>query len=714
MRNLIWSILTKSVTFSSVDMVLLARRRPLVLQKVLKNVFSMFVAGTLSPLFPITTMPISEVEQAFRMMQAGKHSGKIVLTAGVNATVSAKLCPLRLDRDGTYIIAGGLGKLGRRICEHLASLGAGHILLLSRNDYSTRHKEGFDQLLSSGTAKVHVLRCDISNLQDVESLFQRVRNTFPTLRGVIHSAMVLQDSNLAQMTLNDFQASIQPKYIGTHNLLKVVRNTELDFLILLSSLSGIVGLPGQANYAAGNTYQDHVIHCNSAEKWKSFVALDMSVLTETHVVPHEKLETLRRRGMVPIRTDAILPFLDYAMSERSTVSSEGSVRPYEGQAQTPRPPDQIIIGLDMQGASEDNKMSYSKNPMFSHVFASNRSVLKPSISLRTESAIEKITVNSLSVIEKPKEVITQALAEKISSLVGLDVEKVDVNKPIANFGLDSLIAIELKNWITRILRTPMQTADILDAASIAALTDLIIQRTDHEMVDMASTTRKIEEQRSESLRKKDASSASMLNVMQVPKLPLQPLHDTLDVFYKSISVFGSPAELYSTQHAIEELCRFDGQGRVLHSRLSKLSNNDNIDSWLSDIYNDTFWLQRRAPLRPSMNFFSSHPLTVREYSQAEKAALLTLALFEFKQKLDRNEVEQEFVNDEPQCMESLNWIFNACRRPGEGRDETLRFPASDYVVAMRNGHAYKIPPPVRWIGCLAQQIDSDSLNISER
>ncbi|KAF1995549.1 hypothetical protein P154DRAFT_610722 [Amniculicola lignicola CBS 123094] len=664
----------KSVTFSSVDMILLSRRRPKLVQDLLGRVFSMF-DEVLHPVHPVTVMPISQVQQALRTVQAGEYTGKIVLDAGPEARVSAAirtLQPLRLSSDGTYAIVGGLGNLGRRMCHHLAALGAGHIVLLTRQHLVREHVEN-----ELGQTKAYVMHCDITKLGDVQSVAAQIARRLPPLKGIIHAPLVLRDKVLSQMTVDDFSAAANPKYLGTVNLMQVFGDYNLDFFMFGSSLSGIIGNPGQANYAAGNTYQDGIAQHKPVANWNRCISLDMAVLSDTNVVSREQEAKLSKRGMRSISNDAILPFLEYTMSSDLGKTSE-----------------QILVGMDINSASYQNRILYSKNAMFSHLFTLNQEMVNSSQTpMASKSALEQL--KSMQINESPsglQELMVSALTEKLASLVALNLDNIKTTIPIANLGLDSLIAIELKNWISKALHTPVQTSEILDSLSIEALAKLLHARIQDAIV--ASQARQFRKSKDDSIEvieeTRDTPSAESQNT-KPPDLPLQPLRTTLDTFYNSVRSLGTKEELCATRKSIADMCQSDTVGPILQSRLASRAEDKSLGNWMSEIYNNNFWLQRRAPLRPAMNFFASHVLTARQYKQAEKAALLSLAAFDFKIKLERGDIQPDIVNDEPQCMESLNWIFNACRRPGTSCDSALRFPGNDFIVAMRNGHVYKIP-----------------------
>jgi hypothetical protein len=96
-------------------------------------------------------------------------------------------------------------------------------------------------------------------------------------------------------------------------------------------------------------------------------------------------------------------------------------------------------------------------------------------------------------------------------------------------------------------------------------------------------------------------------------------------------------------------------------------------------------------LVPYWNFFFTHLPGSYFHSAAERAAVISAAAFQFKQKLDAGDLEQELVNDQPVSMDLYSWLFNATREPRLDEDKTIRYPGNDYVVAFRRGNPYKIP-----------------------
>ena len=190
-------VFDKSVTFASVDLSTLSEYSPIKIQKLLAQVMTLFQSGHLTHVQPITTIPIGEIEHAFRLIQGRKHTGKVVLEARDTTMVkvfAAKLQPLMLERQGTYVIAGGLGDLGRHIARFLASRGAGHIALLSRRKLDDLEEQDFISELQSHGSKLHLLRCDVSDARMIKDSVAFCLERLPPVRGVIQAAMVLQVS----------------------------------------------------------------------------------------------------------------------------------------------------------------------------------------------------------------------------------------------------------------------------------------------------------------------------------------------------------------------------------------------------------------------------------------------------------------------------------------------------------------------------------------
>ena len=181
----------RNVRFASVDMVVLSQRRPKFVQQLLQRIFDEFEAGHFS-LLPMTTLQIGDIEKAFRLIQSRKHTGKLVMYADARSIVQAKIQPPSLRADGTYIIAGGLGDLGKLLCRHLQKYGARYICLLSRREFDDSSRLSIEtELTEVPGSTVRVLTCDIAQSEAVKKMATELSSTMPPVRGVLHGAMLL-------------------------------------------------------------------------------------------------------------------------------------------------------------------------------------------------------------------------------------------------------------------------------------------------------------------------------------------------------------------------------------------------------------------------------------------------------------------------------------------------------------------------------------------
>ena len=195
----------RNTTFAAVDLSYIATHKPARIQIILASIMKMFQAGQLSPARPVNIMRIGEVETAFRLIQGRKHTGKIVLDAGLATEVKAVLpsrhaTSLKLHSYGTYIVAGGLGDLGRHVSRSMARHGAGNIALLSRRQLSAEEEKQLKAESKTLGTNIHLLRTDISSYESVNRAIGFCKAHLPPIMGLVQAAMVLQVSSSLSCT----------------------------------------------------------------------------------------------------------------------------------------------------------------------------------------------------------------------------------------------------------------------------------------------------------------------------------------------------------------------------------------------------------------------------------------------------------------------------------------------------------------------------------
>ena len=163
----------------------------------------------------------------------------------------------RLRGDGTYLVTGGLGGIGRELAVWLAERGAGAIVLNARRAPGAEAEAVLDALRARGV-RVEVELADVSDGEAVEAMLGRIGERLPPLAGVIHGAGVLSDAALVNQDRERFARVMGPKMLGGWHLHRATRGLGLDLFVLLTSVVGVLGNAGQASYAAANAFLDRL------------------------------------------------------------------------------------------------------------------------------------------------------------------------------------------------------------------------------------------------------------------------------------------------------------------------------------------------------------------------------------------------------------------------------------------------------------------------
>jgi NADPH:quinone reductase-like Zn-dependent oxidoreductase len=247
----------RCLTFAHVDVARLLVDRPALIGRLLRRVFEDIAAGALSPL-PVEPFAASSAVDAFRHMAQARHIGKVALTFDapeVAAAVQPRTEAAVARPDATYLVTGGLGGLGLVVARWLAEQGARHLVLCGRSAPGPAAEEAIERLRAAGV-EVVAAACDVSRAGDVARVLARIQATMPPLAGVIHAAVVLDDGLAAQLTADRIAAVMAPKMLGAWNLHEQTLGLPLDFFALFSSAASTLGSPGQGNYAAANEFMD--------------------------------------------------------------------------------------------------------------------------------------------------------------------------------------------------------------------------------------------------------------------------------------------------------------------------------------------------------------------------------------------------------------------------------------------------------------------------
>ena len=678
----------RSVTFAAVDLVAVAQGRPETVYSHLDSIVELFGKGQLRPMNPISTYPIGKVEDAFRLIAARKHTGKIVLESPEQSTVRATLperTQLVLPTHAAYVIAGGLGDIGRRLAVLLASRGAKHVVLLSRRAPEPEVKKEIELSVTSYDCTVHIVKCDIAKESDVSLCTDYCQKNQLVVKGVIHSGMVLSDRPFAQMTLEEFTAPLGPKVYGTMNLDKAFASPELEFFIMLSSSATIIGNGSQANYAAANAFQDGFANAkvDNANK-TAYVSLNLGAVEGSRAVAATSEAQNNRLKSISITMEELLLGAEYAMSPQAHQDKLSHA----------------IMGISRQGLADAGDLSSLKNKIFSHLpAAQNEAGAGNAGSVDITSRI-----GECATVEEAQALITEAVIAKCASFLGCGVEEISQNQPLSEIGFDSLVSIELKNWLLRTFDSPIQTAEISGAPSIVALAAMTTERS--RIVNAQDKPKgKVQEAATNGANGSKGTNGTNGHTHTAgldnfkccvatppPKLPMFSMEDYLDCYWQTVSVFAqNDAERESLATALEEFRTPGSLGAQTYASLIERANDENIECWLADTQTNSVFLHFRHPIAPWNAFMHTHHDSPTPHSQSERAALLSSVAFQFLRGMERNEIGNDWLGPRPLCSYYWKWMFNAVRRPRLHCDEMKIYPESRHVAVLRRGHVFKIP-----------------------
>ncbi len=248
-------------TYVAVDLAEKIRSNPAAVRPQFVALVQAIAQGELQPL-PHTAFALEQAASAFRYMAQARHIGKVVVTQQ-KARGKGQEASIQLQADATYLITGGLRGLGLLTAEWLVERGCRHLALLGRSAPTEATLAVIRKLEQSGS-RVLLLQGDVANPADVARCLEQICQTLPPLRGIIHSAGVLDDGVLLQQSWERFLTVMAPKVFGAWNLHVQTRELPLDFFVIYSSVSALLGTLAQANHSSANAFLDALAHQRAA------------------------------------------------------------------------------------------------------------------------------------------------------------------------------------------------------------------------------------------------------------------------------------------------------------------------------------------------------------------------------------------------------------------------------------------------------------------
>jgi NADPH:quinone reductase-like Zn-dependent oxidoreductase/SAM-dependent methyltransferase/acyl carrier protein len=423
----------------------LITREPERIGALFREVMDALESNQLQPL-PKSVFRFSEAPAAFRHMQRTQHIGKIVLTVPPP--------PLVPRLEGTYLITGGLGALGLRAAEWLVQQGAKHLVLNGRHPADGEAEAAVGRIRRSG-AEVRVMLGDVSREEDIRLILHQIDDTMPRLTGVIHAAGVLRDAALVNQSWERFEAVLAPKVLGAWHLHRLTEGRDLRLFVLFSSTTSVLGNRGQANHAAANAFLDQLAWERRA-RGLAGLSINWGAWSEVGAAAQIRggLENLASRGIQSLTPDQGIEVLGQLLSRDLTEVAVANI-----------------------GWSEFFKAwpAAASSPLLSALVSeSTHGPVRVECARRDGTAFLD-TLRSAAP-EHHARLVEAYLRDNAAKVLGLAGSELDSHQPLVNLGLDSLMALELKNRIEDDFGVRLPMGEFLEGSSIARLVELLLNK----------------------------------------------------------------------------------------------------------------------------------------------------------------------------------------------------------------------------------------------
>ena len=414
------------VTYYPFDLGEVLAADPSLYLRLWQAITTQLAAGKLRAL-PKTVFAAHTVIDAFRFMQQAKQFGKVVVSF-------AHATPVVIRPDAAYLITGGLGALGLQVAQQLVADGARQLVLTGRRGVTTAAQRAVLTQLTDAGAAVQVVEADIADATAVQTLLDRSTALVP-LRGIIHAAGVLDDGVLTAQSADRFATVMRPKVDGAWHLHTLSSGMALDFFVCFSSVAALLGAAGQSNYAAANAFLDTLMHYRRGQGLAG-LSINWGPWAESGMAAGLQPQ-LRAQGLGLIA--AAQGRLLFQQLLNQPIAQIGVLPLQRRQGTTPRP--------------------------------------APTRDLRA-------VLRDLSAPERVRR-LEEYLRKEIAAVLGLSSGvALDSRTRLFDLGMDSLMAVELRNRIGAGLRCTVRATLLFDYPTVEVLSAYLL----HEVLQLPDTS----------------------------------------------------------------------------------------------------------------------------------------------------------------------------------------------------------------------------------
>ncbi|KAI1073750.1 hypothetical protein F5B20DRAFT_586947 [Whalleya microplaca] len=449
------------------------------LARLLDQLFELLEAGHIRPIFPVQTFAFDAVADAFVFMRKAQHIGKLVLSRNPDIPVRIPIRPaprtLHFRSDAAYLLVGGLKGICGSLAVSFAKKGAKHLATVSRSSYDDEQSQAVLRQLHHLGCHIDLLRGDVTKVEDVRRIF---RETAVPVGGVIQGAMVLRDRPFAKMTIQEYREATACKIQGTWNLHNVAleNNLQLDFFTLLSSISSVLGNPAQGNYASACSFQDAFASYRNGLGLPA-CTINLGIIEQIGYMARN--DDLLQRNVSSdvargINEKLLCEIIDYSILQQSgePVSSDPQSRTRMVTGLTMPQPADSMLRLDARFSSLFSRDAYDAQTGGDGTTSKDSSQEVKELNLMLRSKTAK-SANMPQLVDATVSVVGNYLSRAMRLS-----EPIEPERSLSNYGIDSLAAVEFRNWVRLELGAMLSVLDITTAPSLISLSERIISKVD--------------------------------------------------------------------------------------------------------------------------------------------------------------------------------------------------------------------------------------------
>ncbi len=418
----------RNLSYFGVDLDQLLAARPEISRRLFDEVMALFASGELTPP-PFTVFAHDEVVEAMRLMQQSGHIGKILVRPPPPEAIRASDAPMKAfaaDPNGVHLVTGGLSGFGLAAAEWLADRGARRLALVGRSGAASETAQSAVAALERRGVEVRVGAFDISDGAATERFLADVAATMAPLVGVIHAAMVLDDAIAANLDEARLLKVLKPKIAGAEILDRLTRNLSLDYFVLFSSATAAIGNPGQGAYVTGNGFLEGLAR-RRRSAGRPALAVGWGAIADVGVVARSgatRDSLAQRAGAKGVKARVALDALGEALADPNVGPS--------------------LLIAEMNWTTARANLPLLTSPTYGRL-ARGAANADPA----ADAAVDLADLVTRLGQDQARRAVVEILVEEIGRILQLPRNEVNRTKPLAEIGLDSLMAVELAMSLER-------------------------------------------------------------------------------------------------------------------------------------------------------------------------------------------------------------------------------------------------------------------------